>query len=381
MPLSIHVHILVHLLFQRLCSNNNISHPIVSCRSKKASLVPFDGNSSSPVVIITNSGVHHALGSSEYPVRVKQCQLAVDMVRQFYSELLEQDEGSIVPNPNHADIKRVKKPSAIKSLRDVSLEMLETVHKAKPTSNSADGVCCRDGESRGSNSTADASGRCPSGDGITTTPSKLSTKPQPSTSYMPSVAYRRARHVITENIRTLDSVQALSDHDWARLGQNMTESHASLSADYEVSCGEIDLLVDLALSVPGVYGSRITGGGFGGCTVTLVERQAVATFKAHVKSKYKEATGIDCVCYEVLPSAGTGVIPQTTTAALAAGSSNSVSVSGRGRTSSSSSPGNGLSKWYVITSQMTWLVPAAVFLLAIIIIVFGGNDDPTPAAP
>ena len=62
--------------------------------------------------------------------------------------------------------------------------------------------------------------------------------------------------------------------------------------------------MDLALSVPGVYGSRITGGGFGGCTVTLVERNSVATLKAHIQSKYKESTGLDCICYEVLPSAG-----------------------------------------------------------------------------
>ena len=364
--------------------------------------------------------MHHALGSSEYPLRVKECQLAVEVVRQFYTDLLEQDKvdkanststdistdttntidkdstsitnstiatkatntTANTENTTNSDIKRIKKPSSIRSLRDVSLEMLETVHKTKPNSGTGSDGKESVSMSRSASGSTNGSGSISCG-GEAVTPSKskskLSAIPQSSNSCMPSVAYRRARHVITENIRTLDSVQALSDHDWARLGQNMTESHASLSADYEVSCGEIDLLVDLALSVPGVYGSRITGGGFGGCTVTLVERKSVATFKAHVRSKYKEATGLDCICYEVLPSAGTGVIPQTTTAAIAAGSSSSVSVSGRGRTASASVPGaGGLSKWYIITSQMTWLVPAAVFLLAILIIVVGGNDPPLP---
>ena len=88
----------------------------------------------------------------------------------------------------------------------------------------------------------------------------------------------------------------------------MTQSHASLSADFEVSCAELDLLVELALQVPGVYGSRMTGGGFGGCTVTLVKKSALATLRAHIQSHYKKQTTLDCEFYETVPSAGAGVI-------------------------------------------------------------------------
>lgn len=74
-----------------------------------------------------------------------------------------------------------------------------------------------------------------------------------------------------------------------------------------MSCDELDLLVELALEVPGVYGSRMTGGGFGGCTVTLVDRDSVRTLEMHLKKKYLEKTGRKCVCYDALPSEGAGV--------------------------------------------------------------------------
>jgi len=75
---------------------------------------------------------------------------------------------------------------------------------------------------------------------------------------------------------------------------------------YEVSCEELDYLVDLALQVPGVHGSRMTGGGFGGCTVTLVEREQVVTLRAFISKEYLINTGKECICYEVTPSAGAG---------------------------------------------------------------------------
>ena len=81
---------------------------------------------------------------------------------------------------------------------------------------------------------------------------------------------KRARHVVGEITRTLKAAQALKARDFRTLGELMSESHISLKNDFNVSCPEIDQLVDLALQVPGVLGSRMTGGGFGGCTVTLV---------------------------------------------------------------------------------------------------------------
>jgi galactokinase len=94
-------------------------------------------------------------------------------------------------------------------------------------------------------------------------------------SAMPPNVLRRCRHVVTENARTLRAVQALERGDLSELGALMTASHTSLRDDYEVSCPELDLAVDTALAIPGVYGARMTGGGFGGCTVSLVEAEAV----------------------------------------------------------------------------------------------------------
>ena len=79
----------------------------------------------------------------------------------------------------------------------------------------------------------------------------------------------------------------------------MNESHVSLRDDYEVSCKEIDLLVELAWSVPGVYGSRITGGGFGGCTVSIVKNDAIDSFRETVSSGYRKETGIEPEIYVV----------------------------------------------------------------------------------
>ena len=120
-----------------------------------------------------------------------------------------------------------------------------------------------------------------------------------------SVVERRARHAVYENQRTIQAVSALRANDIARFGKLMNASHDSLRDDYEVSCEEIDLLVRLAREVKGVYGSRITGGGFGGCTVSIVENDAIDAFKEHVGSIYTEKTGIEAEFYVV--SAGDGV--------------------------------------------------------------------------
>lgn len=106
------------------------------------------------------------------------------------------------------------------------------------------------------------------------------------------VLLRRCRHIITENSRVLRAASALENNDLETAGRLMYESHASLRDDYEVSCSELNLMVDLAKNLPGVLGSRMTGGGFGGCTVSLVERNAVEGFKHEVADKYERATSI-----------------------------------------------------------------------------------------
>lgn len=102
------------------------------------------------------------------------------------------------------------------------------------------------------------------------------------------VRIRRAKHAVYENQRTIRAVEALKKNDLKLFGELMNASHVSLRDDYEVSCEEIDVLVEEAWKVDGVIGSRITGGGFGGCTVSIVRDDAVETFKEKVGSAYQE---------------------------------------------------------------------------------------------
>jgi galactokinase len=106
------------------------------------------------------------------------------------------------------------------------------------------------------------------------------------------VVYRRAKHVISEDGRVLASITALNQGDLKTFGRLMNASHDSLRDDYEVSCLEIDHLVDLAREVKGVLGTRITGGGFGGCTVSLIEAEAVFEFQQYITRNYQAKTGI-----------------------------------------------------------------------------------------
>ena len=117
-------------------------------------------------------------------------------------------------------------------------------------------------------------------------------------------AFRRCRHVVSENARVLEAVEALQGGDLKRFGILMYESHTSLREDYEVSCQELDLLVDIARSLPGVLGARMTGGGFGGCTVNLVESGAVREFTTQLAQKYQAATSIRPEIYVCWPVDG-----------------------------------------------------------------------------
>jgi galactokinase len=125
---------------------------------------------------------------------------------------------------------------------------------------------------------------------------------------LPEVIARRARHVISENYRVQAGVQALREENFLAFGQLMVESHQSLKEDYEVSCAELDLLVKLALKQKGVLGARMTGAGFGGCTVNLIEKNYVDTFKKSIKNEYKKITGINPDIYVTPPAKGAKVI-------------------------------------------------------------------------
>jgi len=105
------------------------------------------------------------------------------------------------------------------------------------------------------------------------------------------VIFKRCLHVTTENDRVLKARDALRDRDLHGFGKLMYESHQSLRDDYEVSCQELDVMVDLAKPIKGVFGARMTGGGFGGCTINLVAVEAVAEFTESIRNGYAKATG------------------------------------------------------------------------------------------
>ena len=113
------------------------------------------------------------------------------------------------------------------------------------------------------------------------------------------IQLQRAKHAVYENQRTIDAVTALKAGDIERFGKLMNQSHISLRDDYDVSCEEIDILVDLAWKIPGVLGSRITGGGFGGCTVSIVKNESIDTFIVTIGKTYLEKVGHEAEFYTV----------------------------------------------------------------------------------
>jgi len=109
---------------------------------------------------------------------------------------------------------------------------------------------------------------------------------------LPATIWKRCSHVVHENQRTLDAARALTDGDLAKVGKLMHESHCSLRDLYEVSCRELDLMVEAAQGLPGFCGGRMTGGGFGGCTVNLVREENAGDFAKEIADRYRQATGI-----------------------------------------------------------------------------------------
>ncbi len=117
----------------------------------------------------------------------------------------------------------------------------------------------------------------------------------------------RAKHVVGENMRVTAFVQAARQNNPSAMGKYMTQSHRSLKEDYEVSCPELDFLVESAMGLAGVYGSRMTGGGFGGCTVNLVDRGSLPEFRSRIRSLYQYRFGVDPQVFLCEPAAGAGL--------------------------------------------------------------------------
>jgi galactokinase len=110
---------------------------------------------------------------------------------------------------------------------------------------------------------------------------------------MDPLVYRRCKYVIEENIRVCKACEDLQKNDFTSFGERMFASHAGLRDEYEVSCRELDLLVDIASSLDGVYGSRMMGAGFGGCTINLVEADAIEDFSSAIRERYIHAAGTE----------------------------------------------------------------------------------------
>jgi galactokinase len=127
-------------------------------------------------------------------------------------------------------------------------------------------------------------------------------------SAMPETVYRRACHVVTENERVEQFVEAAQGGRIHEMGRLFLASHRSLQHDYEVSAEELDFLVDTASDFTGVYGSRMTGGGFGGCTVNLVSPDRVDLFKQHITEAYRRRFGHEAQTYDCIPANGAGEI-------------------------------------------------------------------------
>jgi galactokinase len=122
-------------------------------------------------------------------------------------------------------------------------------------------------------------------------------------------AFRRCRHVVTENARVVETIDALAAGDLDAVGRLWAASHASLREDFEVVSPELDALVEIATTVPGVAAARMTGAGFGGCTINLVARDAVDALRAAVLGEYPARTRLVPRVYAVDAVAGAGFLP------------------------------------------------------------------------
>jgi galactokinase len=128
---------------------------------------------------------------------------------------------------------------------------------------------------------------------------------------LPDETFRRARHVVTEDARTLEAVRRIRKGRWSEAGELMYQSHASLRDDFEVSCPELDAIVELSRALGeagGVYGCRMTGGGFGGCTVSLVKTAAVEAIAEEIQGAYRRRTGLEAAMFVSRPAEGAAIL-------------------------------------------------------------------------
>jgi galactokinase len=128
---------------------------------------------------------------------------------------------------------------------------------------------------------------------------------------MNDIVFRRARHVIGEIERTLQTAEGVRASNWTAVGQFMYASHNSLRDDYEVSCKELDAVVEIAEGIGtkgGIFGCRMTGGGFGGCTVALVQTEHIETISKKISEDYKKKTGIEATIFVTRPAAGATIV-------------------------------------------------------------------------
>ncbi|MFY9223171.1 MAG: galactokinase, partial [Blastocatellia bacterium] len=125
---------------------------------------------------------------------------------------------------------------------------------------------------------------------------------------LPTNLFQRAKHVISENLRVLAAISACQNNDLATLGELINQSHKSLSLDYKVSSKELDLMVNIARRQMGVYGARLTGAGFGGCTVNLVEANQAKEIAKNIKDEYFQETGIVAEIYFATASGGASLL-------------------------------------------------------------------------
>ena len=125
-------------------------------------------------------------------------------------------------------------------------------------------------------------------------------------SNIPPLPRRRAHHIISDSQRVVDLAAAAEANDLSEMGKLFVASHRSMQYDYEISCEEIDFLVDTAIKLPGVYGSRMTGGGFGGCTVNLVAPERAEEFENKLQAAYQNRYALEPAFYPCIPAAGAG---------------------------------------------------------------------------
>ncbi len=221
------------IMDQMIVATARVGHAMLfDCRAFLRKPIPLP--SEDVRVVIANTMVRHDLtgadGKSEYAKRREQCQAGVQYFRQF--------------NPD------------IKSLRDVSIEMIEQ-----------------------------------------------------ATGKLDELILRRCRHVVSETARCQEAADQLVARNFEQFGKLMCQSHVSLRDDYQVSCEELDFMAEQAMQVSGVYGARMTGGGFGGCIVAVCKPSAVDALIDHLKTTYKNSKyGIDPVVFSTSATGGAGLM-------------------------------------------------------------------------